>query len=283
MLKVLVIALCLWLVVIAAMRGLADYYADQSYQLVSSWRAAPELAEWERAKGALDSALRLDATNPTYHHRMGRLYHIGMGLDPAQSAAFADLASAHFLSSLDVRPAWPLTWAGVALLKADLRQFDDEFSNAVLNATRYGPWEPGVHQIMAGIGGRGLILMRPDVRQAIAASNVRGLLSPVRRANTAVLAALESYSMFDRPHILPSLAHLLITEDWVAVRAGNFARIAFMFWRQWDNATQSMLVDKIVAAADETAVFAQVQKAGQLDEICPKLPENSGRKRLCPK
>ncbi|MBD3645967.1 MAG: hypothetical protein HUJ31_00640, partial [Pseudomonadales bacterium] len=109
--RVVIVVLCLYLAFVAGKWGLADYYAERSYEVMLSWRDADALTDssWQEAHDALARALELDSTHPTYHHRMGRLYHVQMRLDPLQRGKWGARAKDHFHQSIVVRPYLPLT------------------------------------------------------------------------------------------------------------------------------------------------------------------------------
>lgn len=48
-------------------------------------------------------------------------------------------------AAIKLRPRWPYSWSGIALMKAYQQQFDDQFEQAVHQAVRYGPWENTVN------------------------------------------------------------------------------------------------------------------------------------------
>lgn len=278
--KLVIVALCVYLAYVAGKWGLADYYAEQSYQITRSW-ANGEVTEasWHENHELLDKALSLDPTHPTYNHRMGRLYHIRMSMDSAQRNEYAFRAIEHLDRSLEIRPYWPMTWANLALVKRDLREFDDRFAEAAVNAARYGPWEPGVHRILASIGLPYGILLEGDAKTAVVGSITRGLRSPVRGAARNVLARLKAYSTFADKTLIGALEVMLLEHEWDD-KAGVFTEVAMLFWHRWSDEARRTLAREIAGVANHR-VLRVVRDHDRLMLVCPWMARDGVYERFC--
>lgn len=280
--KVVIVVLCLYLAYVAGKWGLADYYAEQSYQTLVSWRTDElTLDSWAEAHDALRRALELDPMHPTYHHRMGRLYHLRLRMEPLQRDEWGALAKQHFHESLAVRPYWPLTWANLALVKRDLAEFDNEMVEALVNAATYGPWEPGVHEMLAEVGLPYLAAFSGDAKAAITGSIARGLRSPVPRAPRAVLEKLKQYQASIDQDLAAALESMLVSEEWTDAKEILFTEVSLMLWNEWSPAGRRALMDNIMGSTDRLPVLNLVSRYGKLGMVCPRLPRDNKFQRFC--
>lgn len=282
LIKAVIVGLCLYLAYVAGKWGLADYYSEQSYQITRSW-ANGEVTEesWQKNHGLLDKALSLDPIHPTYNHRMGRLYHIRMGMKPLERDKYGALAKQHFEHSLEIRPYWPLTWANLALVKRDLREFDERFFEATVNAARYGPWEPGVHQILASIGLPYTFVFadEPEAKAAIVGSVTRGLRSPVSYAPREVLVQLKQSRLSVDAELIAALENMLLDHEWDR-NTEVFTEVALLFWNRWSDGVPQELARKIAGAADRR-VLNVVDQYDKLMRVCPWMQRDDNFDRYC--
>ena len=273
--KVLVVGLCLYLAYVSGKWGLADYYYSQCQQAMKTWdKDPPTVDAWRDAYTPLQQALNLDSTNPVYNDWMGRLYHARWNLDPTHAKQWGELSKQAFRQSLAVRPKWPLTWANLALMKVDLGEYDGKLDRAVLNATQYGPWEPGVHQIVALIGAQGLFHFNPKIQSAIVANDARGLISPVPGSAQVVADTLANTWALDRPIIWPRIGAALLARHWQDdhfKRYRMFSRVTFEFWQYFPASLQQQLLAKVVGVADDPQVVRLAAKDQRLGDLCPRL------------
>ena len=113
---VLLILGLLYTAYVAACRGIADYYAEDAYQVMLAWQQGEELSDerWQVASVAMVKALDFDPTHPTYLHRMGRLHHIRMMSrfsDVSEFRSLGESSKQFFRDSIAMRRTWPMTWA----------------------------------------------------------------------------------------------------------------------------------------------------------------------------
>lgn len=57
-----------------------------------------------------------------------------------------------YRQAIRLRPAWPYVWADFAMAKARAGELDQEFFNALTQATRFGPWEQSVMDTVTQLG-----------------------------------------------------------------------------------------------------------------------------------
>jgi len=272
----------LYLASVAGKWGLADYYASQSYEILTSWRTEPLTDEsWQAAHDALAAALSLDPTHPTYHHRMGRLYHLRMRMDPLHRQKWGDLAKQDFHASLDVRPYWPLTWANLALVKRDLAEFDGEMMQALVNAAKYGPWEPGVHEMLAEIGLPYLPLYSGQAKAAIVGSITRGLRSPVGGAPRRVLHKIEQYQDNIDRETAAGIEQMLLNTEWTDSRETLFSHLVLMLWNDWSPSARQTFIHDILGSADQPRVLQLIDQYEKLGIFCPRLPRDRHFAKFC--
>jgi len=77
------------------------------------------------------------------HFRIGKVYewqafHLPYG-DPAADAPRRAALHAYQMDT-ELRPTWPYAWSHVALIKSQLLELDDEFTQAYQMAKQTGPW-----------------------------------------------------------------------------------------------------------------------------------------------
>jgi len=138
--------------------GLADIYAADPRRTMNAWYRTgvqPNAEEWERVYQGLLRALALDPYNPYLVNDMGRTHDWRVLREVAanpNARMVRTQALQHYRRSIRLRPVWPHTWASLALVKYRLRELDEEFEQALRNATHFGPWEPVVQRIVAEVG-----------------------------------------------------------------------------------------------------------------------------------
>ena len=116
-------------------------------------------ADIDMAIITIQSAIKKTPNNPEYREYLARLYFLSAidvyNKDNNNLKAFrADLVNAYIQhkTALKHRPQWPYSWANLALIKAHLQQYDNEFENAIINAEKFGPWEIASNQAIAMAG-----------------------------------------------------------------------------------------------------------------------------------
>jgi len=269
--KIVGILALLYLAVLSVRQGLADSIAEDALTALTFWAKDPaDLTLLQSAYQDMVRADQLDGGHPTYLHRLGRISHLFMALELSQRDSWAALAKDYYRASLAVRPAWPLTWANLALVKADLLEFDAEMDQALINASTLGPWEPGVQVMMTEIAMRGGQFMRPDVRAEVYTNISRGLVSPVKGTGRDVYQAMAGHSV--EPQLAALLEDLLVADDW-SRNTDVVVQVAIDHLALWQPATLPVIRGKIVAKLEEKPQRVRfLNSAVALAEVCPYLP-----------
>ena len=144
LITLLLIAL-LGLMFVSARWGLADIYAYQALKQLEQWqKQKPEnIEDISSAMNWITKARKLDSENPDLMSYQAQLFEWQARLSQETDASREHLESAAELyrSALARRPTWPFDWVALADIKAQLQQFDAEFSKALERSHTLGPWE----------------------------------------------------------------------------------------------------------------------------------------------
>jgi len=171
---------CVIGVYLAATWAMGDLYGYKARYEIESWqeeKSLPDLKVIDEALADADRALSWENENPEYHELKARaLYYKALvrGVDGLGRAYLVSAKQSHVYAAA-LRPRWPYTWANMALMKAYLEEFDDEFNQALLNAVQYGPWERSVHLTIAHMGAMSWPNLSAEQKNIIAANVSRGL------------------------------------------------------------------------------------------------------------
>lgn len=123
--------------------GMASYQAEIFLKDWASKGQEPTPRAWAVAQAAAQRAVDLYPTaNGEYLDRLGRVYSWQQFTQPygspeAQASRLAALDS--YRAATQARPTWPHTWSRLAHTKLQLVQFDDEFRQALGQASDLGP------------------------------------------------------------------------------------------------------------------------------------------------
>ena len=277
----LILVLFAWLTV---KQGLADSVAETALQNMLTWQADTlTAAQVQQAYALMLEANELDADHPTYLHRLGRLSHLLMALDLKNRAHWGALAKTYYRQSLAVRPAWPLTWANLALVKADLLEFDGEMAQSLQYSAAYGPYEPGVLTIVAGLGLRNEAWLTPAMAEVVNGTIQRGLISRAGGTAQQVFGLLANHSPGTplNPALRASLEDQLGSNDW-ARNTDQWVNLALEHWDEWSSlslpAIRVRLLEKIT---DQPRRLRRVSNTVHLLDICPYLPRKPEILLIC--
>ncbi|MCV6614650.1 MAG: hypothetical protein OIF35_06705 [Cellvibrionaceae bacterium] len=194
--------LVLLLVCVLALRyGLADIGVYSVRYQLNDWHKQRQLPDPSGLRGAMakvDRALALDPRNPEYLEMKAYLYWLRiLAVAPEaqaplrQVADWSAAAAALHRQAIDLRPRWPASWSGLALMKAYQQQWDQEFEQALAKAAELGPWEPAVQIQLALVAQLSWAQLGPDSRQLLVANFERG----VRRNAGIIRRNLEAGGM----------------------------------------------------------------------------------------
>ena len=151
----------IWLIYLALNIALADikHYPVKHWIKKIETGQATTKADIDIAIATIQSAIKHTPNNAEYREYLARLYFLSAidvyNKDNNNLKAFRDdLVNAYIQhkTALKHRPQWPYSWANLALIKAHLQQFDNEFANAIINAEKFGPWEIASNQAIAMAG-----------------------------------------------------------------------------------------------------------------------------------
>lgn len=126
---------------------LADVYQLQAKRYIKRWESAgvaESLPRWQRAHVLITRAAALHQTNPVIQHNLGRIYE-WYGFVPDKNAV--DLkqhlraAEAAYVHATQIRPTYPISWSGLAMVKARRWSIDEQFAMAIDKVRELGPYE----------------------------------------------------------------------------------------------------------------------------------------------
>jgi hypothetical protein len=144
-----------WGVVSAYQYGAASLDFYRVSNILTQWKSQGEPhseAQYLLAKNGIVNALNKHPNHPLYVDVLGQVYEWGALLGYEKSKKALGLAKQNYLHATQLRPAWPVTWASLALVKWRLQEFDDELLEFLANADRYGPFKPEVHILYSQLG-----------------------------------------------------------------------------------------------------------------------------------
>ncbi len=158
--RYLLIIPCLLLIVVIKVSGswgLADIENQKARTSIKQWENDVDsysLDDWKKVYSYVSGALEKDPDNPDLLTLMGNVYEWNtfQADDQLQNKHNNKLALGYYRKAVVLRPQWPYTWGSIALLKAKMSEFDEEFKSALNNAMNLGPWEPLVQKTIAEVG-----------------------------------------------------------------------------------------------------------------------------------
>jgi hypothetical protein len=171
-----------------------DYYYVQN--TIEKWQLSGEKqqkTDYISAKESINKAEALHFTHPLYADLSGQIVEWGVVAGYAE-LDYLSQAKTDYLRATSLRPAWPVTWASLAMIKWRLNEFDDEMLNYIVKADELGSQKPEVHAFFAEIG---LALYQANhsfyrnIRMQTQARVVLGLRNPDSRPR--VEAAIERH------------------------------------------------------------------------------------------
>lgn len=151
------IGLNLWLIYVAASWGLADLFAKQARYEMLQWDKQGVITtdNWKSTHATLKWARYLEVYHPDFLEDMAEmnylLYRYGIATAAEKFMALQQ-ALDYDMQAIRQRPVSAYTWANIAIVKNNLRQYDAQFIAALENASVLGSWEPFVQHAIADIG-----------------------------------------------------------------------------------------------------------------------------------
>ena len=158
---VLILLFLSWQGWVSGRNGLSDIYARPAIDYLEDKSAADfriSDEEWQAVYDSLSRADELMPGNPRYLDSLGRLEQFKLGLpadtlDIDQIDAHARAAKHNYRGAIAARPTWPYYWGSLALQEYRRGNYHtDEYSTALANAARFGPWKNETQQLVADLG-----------------------------------------------------------------------------------------------------------------------------------
>jgi hypothetical protein len=144
-----------WGVVSAYQYGAASLDFYRVNNILTQWKSQGEPqseAQYLLAKNGIMNALNKHPNHPLYVDVLGQVYEWGALSSYEKSKKALSLAKQNYLHATQLRPAWPVTWASLAMIKWRLQEFDDELLEFLANASKFGPFKPEVHILYSQLG-----------------------------------------------------------------------------------------------------------------------------------
>jgi len=175
-----VMLICLWGMYHAFRMGVADVLAYKAEYAIKTWEKEKRLPNKSEVGAAVinaSSAVSWESANPEYMdlHAQVLLYKALSYWGDNKFDPISALSVELYQRSIKRRPNWPYTWARLALVKSYRREYDAVFYEALGNAVKLGPWEPGVHTTLAAAGLFGWSELNIESRRLVASNIHRGL------------------------------------------------------------------------------------------------------------
>ena len=183
-LTVSLVALMAWPIWTAARNGLSGLYARPAIGYLEdkrfdAYKISP--AEWLAIEKSVAHADKLMPRHPQYLEALGLVHQLGLGLfgdDLSVEEMDANTVAAeyYFQKAIASRPTWPYYWGNVALEYYRRGSYaTDEYSLALTNAGRFGPWKNDTQRLVIDLGSETWEFLSKDARHEVVLSVERGL------------------------------------------------------------------------------------------------------------
>lgn len=152
----LLAALLVYLGARLLLAGIAAYQAQRFLEDWSSKGQEPQPRAWQIAHDAAQRAIALyPADNGEYLEQLARIQQWQQishppGADSAKASRQA--ARDSFRAAIAARPTWPYNWTGLAGIKLQLLEIDEEFAEAMQQAHRHAPTRLDINRSLAQTG-----------------------------------------------------------------------------------------------------------------------------------
>jgi len=169
--------------------GLADINVKSTQRSLLLWENDVNTlnkAEWTIAYDRVSKAIGQNPLNPELLTLMANVQEWKIYLDSGdvENSHYLTLALKNYRKAAELRPSWPYTWSHISLVKYRMGEIDQEFQQAIEIATKSGPWEPGVQQIIAEVGLSAWQELDIGMREKIARNINRGItMQPILMLN----------------------------------------------------------------------------------------------------
>lgn len=152
--KLVLIALLLWLTVVAGRMGYANLQYFSAKNQVDSWvdnGAISSESSYRQALRAINLSNELHPDNPQYIETLATIQEWAVYGDFAEKSNFK-LALANYHRSAELRPMWPWVWSSIVLTKWRLDEIDDEMWHALVMLGETGPYTKHANLTIVDVG-----------------------------------------------------------------------------------------------------------------------------------
>jgi hypothetical protein len=175
------IGLFIWLIYLATCWGLADLLAKPASYQIPLWEQSDSTvfkeSAWQTMLTQLQWAIDLEPENPDLLELISRAYYLHRNFDISIKLQLTSLQQAlnYNLQAIRQRPVSAYTWANIALLKSQLKQYDAQFETALKPAIIWGKWEPLVQHLVVEAGLDAWYQLSQSTRWLVLAAIERGI------------------------------------------------------------------------------------------------------------
>ncbi len=136
--------------------GLANLHFYTTHQLTKQWQQNNTIQnnnDFEQALASIKTANQLHPDNPYYLITEALVYEWGAIENISDNNKdYLNKAKKQYLEASNKRPTWPVTWATLAILKWRLGELDQDMIDYLVQANKFGPNKPEVHEAWLEIG-----------------------------------------------------------------------------------------------------------------------------------
>lgn len=170
----------IWLIYLAICWGLADLLTKPASHHLLRWEKPGINSEtaWQTTLTQLQWANDLEPENPDLLELIARVHYLPAISNRGIKLQLTSLQQAldYNLKAIQQRPVSAYTWANIALLKSQLKQYDAQFSMALKQAIVLGQWEPLVQHLVIEAGLVAWYQLPQSTRWLVLAAIERGML-----------------------------------------------------------------------------------------------------------
>jgi tetratricopeptide (TPR) repeat protein len=166
------------LAVLAARLGLAHFYYQEARAHAPAGAPLTE-AQWQTSRDAATRALQFNSRAPEVYEYLGMLHTLRPRMEDYRQAA------AYFRQALAPRPVSLTAWAGLALAKAGLQEFDAEFEQALRQAASAPRWLAYARQAVMRTGLEAWFKLSAESKAVVVNTLEEGLLAASKKSRKA--------------------------------------------------------------------------------------------------
>lgn len=194
------ICMCLLGVYAVFSWGMGDLYGYKVRYALEQWQERPQLPQPEEISEALadsNSALNWEESNPEYVELKGRVLYYRALVSGLDAQGLDDIANAKVLhqQAIKLRPRWPYSWANLVLMKSYLKEFDEEYHQALINSLKLGPWEKSVHLTLSHAAALSWDSLSLEQKRLFAQNIERGIVRNMPEVRTILSAYTKTASI----------------------------------------------------------------------------------------